>query len=319
MESAEYKEHNESIVYKDPIEPIDLTTSDDFNSIQEIPVNAIPEKQNSKFYQDLRNLGTIVTGLFIGSMVGGLAGGGIEGLGFYKGACLGGAVGTISSGTAVMADEMHASSQNKTIALLSAGGVLAGTAGMLMTKHGVLAVSESVGAGFLSAMMAFCMADMEDKHISSIIAGASIAGAIAGASEATKVIAGAAIGGGVSILAKAVRVGYGNVSLLHARDGLLLGGFVGKIFEASGAMGDTVSLEIVEEASLAGAGLGAVVGSFYAEKLRQDKIAKMEEDESRLSSLRAGLSIGMAAAAGGYMTNLTFRYIVPLGALKFFH
>lgn len=311
MDVTEIKEYTE-------VTESQIVATTDVSDIDDQPVRNNTQSQNVKWYQDLKNLSTVLAGLFVGTVAGGLAGTGIDSLGWYKGAYLGAAVGTITSGTSVMADELHASEQTKSMALLAAGGLLAGTAGMLMTRHGMIVVSEAVGAGVMAALLALCMAGSdEDSGSGQIIAGASIAGALAGASEATKVIAGGVIGGGISLMAKIAQVGYGNVRLLHARDGVLLGGFIGKIFEASGAIGDSESFEVIKEAGLAGAGLGAVVGAVYAEKLRQDRIARDEEDLTRMSSLRAGLTIGAAAAAGGYLTNLAFRHIVPFFADKY--
>lgn len=289
---------------------VSYSKSSSNNLVPKVNSKFLPKK-NSNWKQDLTNVATIVGGLFAGTIVGAFAGTGIEGLGFRGGACLGGSVGAVSAVTAVLAEEFHVGTENKKAALLTAGGAIAGAAGLLTTKHGVIAVSEAVGAGVMATLVAISLGNENMINTIQMIGGASIAGGIAGASEATKVVAGAAIGGAISILANSAKTGFGNLRLMHARDGIFLGALIGKIFEASGALGDSASVEIIKEAGLAGAGLGAVLGAAYAEGYRRNQVSKSDA-RSKIESIEAVMSIGVAAGAGGYMTNFVCRYIVPL-------
>lgn len=265
----------------------------------------------TQWYQDLRDMGTTLAGFFVGGVVGGMGGVGIDGLGMYKGASLGSAVGLAAAGTAVKVDELDVSDEVKAAAILSVGGFLAGLSGMFLTRYGVIGVSEAVGAGVAASMATLCMTERDDRSGFLKIAGASLAGAVAGASGATWVVAGAAIGAVISTLAKAAQFGFGKVRIFHTGSGMVAGGLIGAIYEASGVLGESASFEIIKEASFAGAGLGAVVGAFFVEKRRQEKVAKERQDGTSMTALAVGLNIGAAAGIGGCTINLACRYIVP--------
>lgn len=302
----------EEVLYQDLNLDLDLDLDNHLNEIREPVHPARKKKTTPQMVKDAGNIMEILLGAFAGAVAGGATGLGIDFFGWHKGAILGGTAGFFFAGTGLAAKKLHVSKTIKTISSLAAGGLFAGTASMFLTHHGVLAVSESMGAGVAASLAALWLREIDEINTGTFIAGTALTGALAGACEATKAIGGAVLIGSIALLAKGVKVGLHRVSLWDAKDGLLLGAFIGQILETSEIFGKSASLGIVKEACLAGAGLGAVVGAVYAEKCQQDLIAQSEERRTTATSLCAAATIGAAAAVGGYMTKLVFKHIVPL-------
>lgn len=302
----------EEVSYQDLNFDLDLDLDHDLNEIRQTARPKRKKEPTLQMVKDAGNIVEILLGAAAGAVAGGVTGLGIDFFGWRKGAILGGTAGFFFTGTGLAAKKLHVSKTIKTISSLAAGGLFAGTASMFLTHHGMLAVSESIGAGAAASLVALWLREMDEINTGTFIAGTALTGAIAGACEATKAIGGAVLIGSIALLAKGVKVGLHRVSLWDAKDGLLLGAFIGQILETSEIFGENASLGIVKEACLAGAGLGAVVGAVYAEKCRQDLIAQSEERKTTMTSLCAAAIIGVAAAAGGYVTKLTFKHIIPL-------